>query len=129
MRCIAVFFILFSAFVAADDESYLKISSRSSYPKFGEGIERTIKITINPRFPSDTDFEQIYKELSEISAHPESHVDPMSVRTVEVEAKKDGRVLSATYSAESLQSNKQLQSQWAHLFKLFRDVSNEQLNP
>lgn len=129
MRYIALILVLFSAVALADDESYLKITSSPSYPKPGAGVERTIQIIIKPMFPSDADFEQIYKELSDISVHPESKTIPMHVRTIEVEAKRQESTLKAIYSVESTQSNKQLQSQWTHLFKLIREVSNEQLNP
>ena len=129
MKPILLLLILIAVPLHAGEESYLKIRSLPAYPLPGQGLERSLEVSVNPSSPEDPKFNSLYNELANIASDPKSGAAPLHERSVTFEIKQDGKVVRVVYSKTNAKDNERLSQRWARVFQLAREMTNEQLNP
>lgn len=113
----------------AGEGDYLKVRTYPKYPLPGEATERTIQLSISPRFPSDAKFSALCTELAGLSAQPSARSVPMHEATISFEARLDGKVIEVSYAKSKVAGDASTGKRWENVFQLLRELSSEQFNP
>jgi hypothetical protein len=128
-RILLLVSMLIAAPLYASEDSYLRIKSYPTYPAPGQGVERSLEVSVNPTSPTDSQFSAIFNELVSISSDPKSSAVPLHERSITFEAKQNGKIVRVVYSMSNTKSNEPISKHWAKVFQLVREIANEQFNP